>query len=385
MGRNYASTECSRYTLLEMVQLRPYSLITYSYVHDAERDYEVGCRRTLKQNIDKEITELEVLDRLEDLSGYASVNDYAKEYNRLYVEKQKITEEKKGIRLKDLGTLSRVQIKNVKRITSLFANATYKNNEKYLAFLTLTLPSKQKHHDRVFRKLLAKFLDHLKKTKGLENYVWKAETQRNGNIHFHLLIDVFIEKDYVQRLWNSYLEKYGYVSAYRAKMCSLSPTDYLGRYRRYYKTDKECLAVYLKQKSKGWAHPSTTKIETPKKASSVYAYLVKYFYKVEENKRPVIGALWGASNKVKKLKYPQLFLQNCHEEVVHLVRKLEVVPVNPFVELFTGEVYALVSKGYKKLNQCIKNTMAGMREYLTVKEGVSLNACIARQYELNLY
>ncbi|MGV4586845.1 rolling circle replication-associated protein, partial [Ornithobacterium rhinotracheale] len=101
----------------------------------------------------------------------------------------------KGHVLKDLGTLSDTQVRNIKKYAILFADATKSNKDKYLSFVTLTLPSAQKHHDRVLRKILAKYLDHLKKVYGLKNYLWKAETQKNGNIHFHVLIDTQIPRE----------------------------------------------------------------------------------------------------------------------------------------------------------------------------------------------
>ncbi|MGP2571576.1 rolling circle replication-associated protein, partial [Ornithobacterium rhinotracheale] len=166
--------EVNNYYLCEKVQIRPTSLLHYSYVMDL-RNYEVGYTPTLRQNLNKEQTELDELNSIDDISAFGTITKYAEKYGELYKEKQLEVYNEKGHILKDLGTLSDTQVRNIKKYAILFADATKSNKDKYLSFVTLTLPSAQKHHDRVMRKILAKYLDHLKKVYGLKNYLWKAE------------------------------------------------------------------------------------------------------------------------------------------------------------------------------------------------------------------
>jgi hypothetical protein len=79
-----------------------------------------------------------------------------------------------------------------------------------LAFITLTLPDTQRHSDRFIKEhLLQPFLYWL--TRYFDaSYVWKAESQLNGNIHFHITIDTFIHHKIVRLKWNMLCEKYGY-------------------------------------------------------------------------------------------------------------------------------------------------------------------------------
>ncbi len=52
--------------------------------------------------------------------------------------------------------------------------------------------------------------------KALRKYLWRAEPQENGNIHFHLLLDGWIDKDSCRQFWNKKVEEYtGAVSMYQ--------------------------------------------------------------------------------------------------------------------------------------------------------------------------
>jgi len=49
----------------------------------------------------------------------------------------------------------------------------------------------------------------------LRKVFWRAEVQREGAIHFHLLLDQWTDKDRVRNLWNEALERIGYLTDYR--------------------------------------------------------------------------------------------------------------------------------------------------------------------------
>ncbi|MGV4333457.1 rolling circle replication-associated protein, partial [Ornithobacterium rhinotracheale] len=74
---------------------------------------------------------------------------YAEKCVELYKEKKQEVYNEKGHVLKDLGTLSDTQVRNIKKYAILFADATKSNKDKYIYFVTLTLHTEQKQHDRV--------------------------------------------------------------------------------------------------------------------------------------------------------------------------------------------------------------------------------------------
>jgi hypothetical protein len=84
-----------------------------------------------------------------------------------------------------------------------------------LAFITLTLSSKQKHDDEFIKdNMLKPFLHWLTRNYNA-SYVWKAETQLNANIHFHITIDTFIPWKSVRAKWNHLLAKYEYCKVFQ--------------------------------------------------------------------------------------------------------------------------------------------------------------------------
>lgn len=79
-----------------------------------------------------------------------------------------------------------------------------------LAMITLTLSDAQFHSDaEIKEKLLQPFLNWLTRSHRA-SFVWKAETQLNGNIHFHINVDKFIPWKSVRSKWNTLLAAQGY-------------------------------------------------------------------------------------------------------------------------------------------------------------------------------
>jgi hypothetical protein len=108
----------------------------------------------------------------------------------------------------------------------LSTNMTYpfvKGQEKpmdvvYPTFVTLTLPGKQMHSDEDIRRyIFTPFMQNIIRNWKVENYVWVSETQANGNLHFHVLIDRAIPALRLRQIWNHHLdaEPFCYVQAYR--------------------------------------------------------------------------------------------------------------------------------------------------------------------------
>lgn len=95
-----------------------------------------------------------------------------------------------------------------------------RSDKKYfkfkLAFITLTLSDVQKHSDKFIKdNMLEPFLYWLRKYKNCKSYIWKAEVQNNGNIHFHITINKFVHWKNIRAKWNSLLAKNGYCKVYQ--------------------------------------------------------------------------------------------------------------------------------------------------------------------------
>lgn len=128
-----------------------------------------------------------------------------------------------------------------------------------VGFITLTLPSQQRHTDKEIKSLLLnQFLIEAKKKWSMVNYVWKAEKQGNGNIHFHILTDKFIPHWELRQCWNRICNKLGYVDEFQK--------------------------IHKKK------NPNSTDIHSLYKIKSVYSYITKYMTKPEHRNKSKVSA-----------------------------------------------------------------------------------------------
>lgn len=211
-------------------------------------------------------------------------------------------------------------------------------NKKHLCtFVTLTLPSEQKHTDKeLTRFALNPFITYAKKTWNIKYFCWKKELQKNGNLHYHLIFDKYIDAlclrrswnrlinrgivqgcnkifDYVERFRQNQLKKYSAgwnpdkmfdeclnssyvaeqtdldvekinkiskypVSEVKKRQIHLKNTQkYYERLRSRYETEM------LKPETQRWRNPNSTDIQSVKTARAVAAYVAKYISKDIEN------------------------------------------------------------------------------------------------------
>lgn len=103
---------------------------------------------------------------------------------------------------------------------------TKKNISIRIVLQTLTLSAEQGHlTDREIKKeLLEPYLRKMR-GKGMKNYVWKAERQKNGNIHFHILTDTFIPAGEIRMIWNRLQWKLGFITQFYEKHGHYDPNS----------------------------------------------------------------------------------------------------------------------------------------------------------------
>lgn len=150
-----------------------------------------------------------------------------------------------------------------------------------LNFITLTLSSEQIHTDQFIKKhLLHQFITELQQINPKVNYVWKAERQLNGNIHFHLVTDIYIHWNELRNKWNRIQEKYGYVSRYKESMKSFYKEGFKTneRYLKYSTISKQ-REYYEKGIKTDWNNPNSTDIHSTKKVKDIASYMCKYMLK----------------------------------------------------------------------------------------------------------
>lgn len=194
---------------------------------------------------------------------------------------------------------------------------TYSGREIYnfkICFLTLTLPSVQMHPtSKITSDLFNHFLTEIKQRTKMENFVWRLEFQKNGNVHYHLVTDTFIDYHFSQKIWNRICEKLGYVTAFATKMESLSLQDYYRLYHQEGKDDFNLLAKrYAKGKAEKWQNPPSVDVKSASNENTISAYISKYFSKkssggsicnaLDTVENSFALRLWFCSRSLSKLK-----------------------------------------------------------------------------------
>lgn len=188
----------------------------------------------------------------------------------------------KNLRSKVEWLFQYARSRNVKTYT----NKIIKNYK--VGFITLTLPSKQKHNTAyIITQMLDEFLQQLRKRIKMINYVWRLEFQANGNAHFHIVTDSYCDYYLALKLWNKILNVHGYIEPYRNKMSALTYTQYAEQFGKKKNGEKISNEVIFKRfnygKSTNWSNPNTVDCKNLSKGGSISFYISKYFSKKEKS------------------------------------------------------------------------------------------------------
>ena len=180
------------------------------------------------------------------------------------------------------GSLSAGAIKRLTKALNLFVECSVsktvynpvvrKNVQHKLSFVTLTIPAHENVCAKIAQKeLLEPMLRHLRQVHKMKSYVWKLELQKRGQIHYHIVTDIFIHYQELRNKWNQLLAKSNLMNEYFTKTGNIDP--------------------------------NSTDIHSVKKIKDLASYLVKYFTKQEQNPVAIKGKLWDCSKNLKAAKY----------------------------------------------------------------------------------
>jgi hypothetical protein len=161
---------------------------------------------------------------------------------------------------------------------------TYSGKEIFnfkINFLTLTLPSAQVHPtSQITTECFNQFLTEIRQRTKMENYVWRLEFQGNGNLHYHIVTDTYIDYFLAQKIWNRIINKLGYVDAYTAKFAPLSLQEYIDNVKYSDNVDFKKLSLrYAKGKETGWTSPPSVDVKVCTSNKAIAYYISKYFGK----------------------------------------------------------------------------------------------------------
>jgi hypothetical protein len=138
--------------------------------------------------------------------------------------------------------------------------------------LTLSAPQRDIQDKEIKAKILSKWVDTMRAAYGLHNYVWRAERQYNGNIHFHITTDTYLPYDAICSTWNHFQGEFHFIREFREKNDSPSP--------------------------------NSTDVHSIQKIENLAAYMVKYMSKDPEEHLAAVNA------KKRKLGQPEIDPEN---------------------------------------------------------------------------
>jgi hypothetical protein len=214
-------------------------------------------------------------------------------------------EDSKKMKSTYYGTVTKGVKKNARKAIELMLQCTTNHKEFnqvlgydidfQIGLITLTLSDNSRFipASECHKTCLRPFLDWLAKTKGCKFYVWKAERQgsedftgriklSNGQLHYHILIDVVIPWQEVKSKWNYLQDNAGYLDEFSLKY--------------------------------NHKNPNSTDIHKMYEVNDLGAYLLKYITKEAEIRIPesienyndrvsVEGKVWDCSQNLKGRKY----------------------------------------------------------------------------------
>lgn len=186
----------------------------------------------------------------------------------------------------------------------VYEKKTKKTFSFRLAFNTLTIPYPQRHDDSYIKEhMLQPYLYWLTRYYQA-SYVWKAETQLNGTIHFHITIDTFVHWRSIRAKWNKILQKHGYVKMYQ------DGTNDKGDAATQIKAIKNerglaaCIGGYLTKGSIEEKEHELSKKKLQEKIKVAIEKLSGVSQNIENRMhytRFVDGRLWGCSESLSKI------------------------------------------------------------------------------------
>lgn len=196
-----------------------------------------------------------------------------------------------------------VQSSKMKRI---YNPVTHRYQYFQLSFITLTLACTSENFTAkdAHKMLLEPFLLYLRRKHQVKNYVWKAELQERGQVHYHITIDKFVLYTDLRDKWNALQDQYGLLDDYRAKY--------------------------------GNKIPNSTDVHSIKRVKNIEAYLVKYISKdvSSEYGNSVGGKVWDCNMSLKKGKYYSTPVTYEMERTIQYIQDSKIGEVIHF-EFFT--------------------------------------------------
>jgi hypothetical protein len=221
-----------------------------------------------------------------------------------------------------------------------------------LNFITLTLSSPQIHSDyEITNKVFGRFADYLRRKWNVHHYIWRAEKQANGSIHYHVITDRFIPWLELRDTWNNCQELLGYVTRYRKAQKLWHKNGFHYRPELEPKWSyKHQLKAYQEGIRTDWNSPNSTDVHSLRFVNNVRAYFKKYLTKSGQSSR-ITSRLWGTSQSLSSISGARVMeYSRISEELDRLEKDDKVQKVHEdFYTTYLVDMKYLIQSGYTEL------------------------------------
>lgn len=305
----------SKYTVIDFLSLTPNKCVVYPrfFRNTTEKNESVeisGCNKIYPENES-------CMEQLEMFPPDIVVHPKSMQFTTEKKEKKLPIDNKHNFELSQSA-----QKKLREKVTWLYHYARKKSvktrkgkqiSNFRMNFMTLKLPSIQVHtSDFITKNCLNQFFVEISKKYDFKNYVWRLEYQGNGNLHYHIATDTYIDYFVALWTWNRIINKYGYVDAYSEKFTKMTFESYRNSQEKVEKADFKILHErYAKGVREGWKNPNTVDVKAVFGSNNIAFYISKYMSKNEKEKKgvklPVCednsanSRLWFCSRSLSKI------------------------------------------------------------------------------------
>ena len=200
------------------------------------------------------------------------------------------------------------------------------------------------------------------------NYVWRLEFQKNGNVHYHLVTDTYLDYFLVRKIWNRILEKGGYISDFAEKFNKLSLNQYKKLVDPSGTTNFNVIAKrYANGCKNKWREPNTVDVKSVVNGKKIAFYISKYFSKsadgnplkneLDNSENTANMRLWYASKMLSKVNSLVGFVENVDFCVFELGQRLKGsrYVVFKYCKQFYFDLFLTVGKARSFIEKLLKN------------------------------
>lgn len=314
------------FIVIPKASIRPNKIVFYNQI----------LKRYTQDQIDKKTLSPEVKKDLQKMGVPVKVQPSFNTHNFVLSDKAKTRIKQKVTWLYSLAKTASVTASSGKTLYAFKMN-----------FITLTLPSKQLHETSEITNIcLNQFLTECKSRFNMQNYIWRLEFQKNGNAHYHIATDCYMEYFKARAIWNRCLQKLGYVDNYASQFKGMTLAQYCQKFNNNGKNDFQKLkSRFTHGCATRWQNPNTVDVKSVGNAKQIAFYISKYITKNE----PIISNTIVTEREPKDTNLRMWF---CSRSLSRLDK----------IEYFLEEVNDVADRVFKTL----KNVKKLMYDYVTV-------------------